>query len=940
MKRIRLIIALCLCSVLAVFLTACTGDALEKPEDFKFDIATQTLSWDKVADARGYTIEINGEQTTTRANSYSLASLEPGTYDIKVKANGDGEEINDSQWAVYEGFERAYETGLLYKLINNKTEYELVGVGSAKGDVVMEDVFRGKPVTSIADNALRNNRLTSITIGKNVKTIGKSAFQNSQQLTELIIPETVTSIGEGLIQGSKKIVKVTLPESIVEIPKAFASNCTSLAEFVIGSNVTTIGDNAFSYCRALTEVKLPESVKIINNNAFFRCEGLLSADLGGALYVGENAFSMCALLKDVDFGEALEMVGPYAFYECESVAAVVLPDTTKAIGDRAFFGLTNLETVELGDNLKSIGAYAFHATRPYLDAADGEGTSNGGAVIIDGWVVGCKNSAMTTFVDRTVVGVASAAFMGSEVLNTVDLPAVKHIGAAAFASCPALINAIFSDSLLTVGESAFGGSEVLINVSLGNSLTNIGGYAFSGCTALTGLIVPETVTRIGTYAFSGTNIPPNSDGVIYVGSTENPNLWVVGVASAMISYPVIKDGTKGIANYAFFNCMMIMDVTLPDSLEYIGRGAFYGCGSFFLMSINIPRSLKEIDDYAFYECPGLTLRSEDGLYANSFSNAPNLERIGRSAFYQSAFIGANVEISEEGGATPVPGRFDLSGVDEIDAYAFYGCAGIETLYIGNGVQKIGDRAFGNSTSIKSVTIAPTVTEMGIRVFYKCTELQNVVIGNGLKEIPDYTFYDCTKLASVTFAEGGGIEHVGKYAFRGCVSLQNIHFGDNLKSIDNYAFYNCAFTELVIPTTLESIGNYAFRGCKQLASVVIPDTLVTMGKHAFYGLDKTTIYCEAETLPGYWNERWNTSFRPVVWGCTLSEDNQYVVSFTKTAESIVNADGLNGVTAPVRDGYTFVGWATTPDGTDVAYAAADIAQAPDGTVLYAIWTPAA
>ena len=43
-----------------------------------------------------------------------------------------------------------------------------------------------------------------------------------------------------------------------------------------------------------------------------------------------------------------------------------------------------------------------------------------------------------------------------------------------------------------------------------------------------------------------------------------------------------------------------------------------------------------------------------------------------------------------------------------------------------------------------------------------------------------------------------------------------------------------------------------------------------------------------------------------------------------------------MTAPRRAGYTFVGWATAPEG-EVVYAAADVATAPVGTTLYAVYT---
>ena len=44
-------------------------------------------------------------------------------------------------------------------------------------------------------------------------------------------------------------------------------------------------------------------------------------------------------------------------------------------------------------------------------------------------------------------------------------------------------------------------------------------------------------------------------------------------------------------------------IEIPESVEYIGDGAFQDCTS--LMSIKIPESVKIIGTWAFYNCPSL-----------------------------------------------------------------------------------------------------------------------------------------------------------------------------------------------------------------------------------------------------------------------------------------------------------------------------------------------
>ena len=108
------------------------------------------------------------------------------------------------------------------------------------------------------------------------------------------------------------------------------------------------------------------------------------------------------------------------------------------------------------------------------------------------------------------------------------------------------------------------------------------------------------------------------------------------------------------------------------------------------------------------------------------------------------------------------------------------------------------------------------------------------------------------------------------------------------------------------------------------------------EHAFYGLNKATIFCEAKTLPGLWNERWNSSYRTVFWGCTLSEDDSYVVSVIKDAGTVDNLNAPDSSKEPERDGYEFDGWTET-EGSKVAdYTGKTFHVAEDGTILYPVW----
>ena len=197
------------------------------------------------------------------------------------------------------------------------------------------------------------------------------------------------------------------------------------------------------------------------------------------------------------------------------------------------------------------------------------------------------------------------------------------------------------------------------------------------------------------------------------------------------------------------------------------------------------------------------------------------------------------------------------------------------------------------------------------------------------------FYNCISLENIVLSDS--ITRIGHYAFRGCEKLSSVTFGANINTIGNFAFLGCtALKSIEIPKSVKEIGKYAFRGLSSATSIVIGSNVEKIGQHAFYGCNIATIYCESETLMPYWDKYFNSSYRPIIFGVTLSEDKTYVVSFVRGEESIDNSEALEGITAPRRAGYNFAGWATSANGP-VEYAAADVANAPVGTTLYAVYT---
>ena len=211
--------------------------------------------------------------------------------------------------------------------------------------------------------------------------------------------------------------------------------------------------------------------------------------------------------------------------------------------------------------------------------------------------------------------------------------------------------------------------------------------------------------------------------------------------------------------------------------------------------------------------------------------------------------------------------------------------------------------------------------------------KEVTFGNGLKEIGSSAFSD-SGLISLHLPDG--LEKVGSFAFYNNASLKEVTFGKGLKEIGLYAFAeDAALTDITLPEGLETLGTGAFRYCTSLTSATISSTVKDIGLHAFYWCDFLTIYTDAGATDRQWIKFWNSSYRPVVYSCTLSEDKSYVVSIVTGNTEYTTAVG--GVSDPARAGYTFGGWATSENATTGEYTTAEAAALPAGTTLYAVWT---
>ena len=182
---------------------------------------------------------------------------------------------------------------------------------------------------------------------------------------------------------------------------------------------------------------------------------------------------------------------------------------------------------------------------------------------------------------------------------------VTRIGFDAFNQCDKLTFVDIPSSVKTIGVGAFYFCSSLTSITLKEGLEHIEWNAFEDCRSLENITFPNSLKTIGNYAFSNTLWYKNHpNGAVYAG---NVFYKYKGDIPQNTSF-VIKEGTVSISPYAFVKenyheDYSLVSVSIPNSVEVIGEGAFYRCRA--LTSIVIPDGVTTIETLAFHYCKAL-----------------------------------------------------------------------------------------------------------------------------------------------------------------------------------------------------------------------------------------------------------------------------------------------------------------------------------------------
>ncbi len=822
--------------------------------------------------------------------------------------NGPESRIEEKQW---NGSENQIGPG---KRTENKAERqnEIFWDGRhLKGIVSLPEETR-----IVAGGAFYGNQfLTEIHFSNHVTWIGEAALKGCTKLCRVTWPKAVTTAEPEVFSGCTRL------ETIALCPDSPESAELQDASFAAAVPWKAVKDRAFYNCRKLSHI-LWKDIRTVGKEAFFGCVSLKPEDTDSLEWVGELAFEGMqgmetaesmegqnareaadgAACKDresrdgtsglcivgsilvsggrcpgeVHVPEGITVIAPYAFSANRQITGLVLPETLRSIGEGAFWGCSGLAHVRFPSSSCAVGPRAFEKCTGIQEIrlrAHSLGASafarclsleraeiTGLSALEERLFEGCEN--LRECVCGQVSAVGDSCFSGCRQLENFDFQMTIEIGSYAFQDCDMLKEIGLNDQTKVHphGFEDCGRLERIVLTGKEGSL-ELCEYAFSGCTALNQVVRRGRLWELREYRDILSEKLPEPVRLIFHSAL---SCFEVEKEEILCGYRglgrilKIPAGIRRIQAEVFQDCLMLEQISIPETVEYIGARAFHKTawmekqrakspmvvvghmlldGSCCAGEVVIPEDIRLVCGWAFAGGMGIEkirfLSDRVRVEAYAFRNCIFLKELVLADGTSVVFEG----ISDRKKELPtlaeqaVWDRLNCFKTDENDV--LIECTGnISRLLVAEGITAIGDSVFQDGNLLTEIILPRTVTSIGRNSFAGCRWLLRVCGAEGVRTIGSRAFSGCGSLEEVALAES--LTEIGRGAFENCTSLREIVLPEGVEELPERVFFRChSLRRVHLPSTLKRIGKEAFAFCRSLEMLTIPEG-VLVEERAFAG----------------------------------------------------------------------------------------------------------
>jgi len=239
----------------------------------------------------------------------------------------------------------------------------------------------------------------------------------------------------------------------------------------------------------------------------------------------------------------------------------------------------------------------------------------------------------------------------------------------AFYNCTNLKRATLPEGLTAIGANCFRECSKLESIALPATVGSLGNLAFYNCKALTAIVIPEGVETIPRSLFANCSALTSATLPSTLKSMESEAFSSTGLKEI-----TIPEGVTSLGNNLFNACKSLESVQLPDALTAIPSKLCYNCSA--LTTVNMPSKLETVGSDAFYNCGKL----QDVTFPETLKSLDERSFGGCSAFTRI-----------------------IIDIPAIANYAFWNCANVTSIDLGEKVTSIGRNAFISASNLQTIT---------------------------------------------------------------------------------------------------------------------------------------------------------------------------------------------------------------------------------------------